>query len=248
MILDHAMGVIQGDSIPEMIECYKFFDENLPANAMIGIPFCFNWCIKVKVDPVEHAWARVRLMKALEPHINKERKHHLLGTWSAFEFGEYYHYDWIYSLDTSNPIAAGLEGSRYIPGQGTTTKPKPKFDEFIDMLHVTSVQYNDIMYNVHEFKKIAKRRNSETIVMKNKADKINPNHYRSTDSFQVIDVIERWKLDFKRGNVVKYTLRAGQKSENGYSNIDKEIEDLTKAQWYLERAIKELKKQRGDTE
>lgn len=72
-------------------------------------------------------------------------------------------------------------------------------------------------------------------------DKINPDHYKASDKLQVIDVIEHWDLDFSRGNVAKYLLRAGEKTEEGYDNIQKEIEDLTKAGWYLQRSIDKLK-------
>lgn len=65
-------------------------------------------------------------------------------------------------------------------------------------------------------------------------DEVNrPKHY--TDSkIEVIDYIEDKKFGFCLGNVIKYVSRAGKK------NKDKEIEDLRKAKWYLERRIKEL--------
>lgn len=69
-------------------------------------------------------------------------------------------------------------------------------------------------------------------------DPINPNYY--TDSkIEVIDYIEDKQLGFHLGNTVKYISRAGKK------NPDKEIEDLEKAQWYLNRRI-ELLKQRKE--
>ena len=39
---------------------------------------------------------------------------------------------------------------------------------------------------------------------------------------------------------MKYVLRAGKKSEKGYENKDKQLEDLKKAKWYLERLIKNV--------
>lgn len=72
-------------------------------------------------------------------------------------------------------------------------------------------------------------------------DKIDPNHYKSVDSrFDVIDIIEFFDLNFHRGNVIKYLLRAGKKTEEGYSPVEKEVEDLKKAVWYLQREIKRL--------
>ena len=60
-----------------------------------------------------------------------------------------------------------------------------------------------------------------------------PSHYNQ--GIEVIDVIESWGLNFSLGNVIKYTLRAPYKG--------KEIEDLEKAKWYLEREIIRLKKE-----
>ena len=60
-----------------------------------------------------------------------------------------------------------------------------------------------------------------------------PSHY-CTGKIEVIDFITDKKLDFCRGNAVKYIVRAGLKDPN------KEIEDLKKAIFYINRAIKEL--------
>lgn len=62
------------------------------------------------------------------------------------------------------------------------------------------------------------------------AEAINhPSHYHP-DSIEAIDVIEAWGLGFHLGNVVKYIARAGLKTND-------ELEDLKKAQWYLNRYI-----------
>lgn len=57
-----------------------------------------------------------------------------------------------------------------------------------------------------------------------------PSHYTS-GKIEVIDFIEDQKLGFHLGNVVKYVARAGKKDPA------KEVEDLRKALWYLERKI-----------
>lgn len=75
-------------------------------------------------------------------------------------------------------------------------------------------------------------------------DKINPDHYKSIDGYEVIDIIEYFDLNFSRGNAIKYLLRAGKKAEEGYDIVDKEIEDLEKASWYIIREVKKLKDRR----
>jgi hypothetical protein len=67
------------------------------------------------------------------------------------------------------------------------------------------------------------------------ADLINhPPHYTKFP-VEVIEITEN--LDFCRGNAVKYLCRAGLKSK------DTELEDLRKAQWYVERAITKLERE-----
>ena len=59
-------------------------------------------------------------------------------------------------------------------------------------------------------------------------NKINPEHYQSDTNLEAIDVIEAFDLNFHRGNIVKYVLRAGKKTEKGYENKEKQLEDLNK--------------------
>lgn len=67
-----------------------------------------------------------------------------------------------------------------------------------------------------------------------------PPHYGGKDSpYEAIKVIEAWGLDFYLGNTVKYISRAGKKDPS------KELEDLEKAAWYLQRKIEKLKGARG---
>ena len=67
-----------------------------------------------------------------------------------------------------------------------------------------------------------------------------PDHYMP-GVFEAINVIEAWDLNFCLGNVVKYVARAGKKDPT------KEIEDLKKAAWYLNRHIETLTLERDST-
>ena len=69
-------------------------------------------------------------------------------------------------------------------------------------------------------------------------DSVNhPTHYGGEDNtYEAIKVIESWGLDFCLGNVVKYISRAGKKDPT------KELEDLKKAVWYLNRRIQQIQK------
>ena len=65
------------------------------------------------------------------------------------------------------------------------------------------------------------------------ADQINPGHYKGfSNGAEVIDIVER--LNFNRGNAIKYIARAGRKE--GAETLT----DLYKAMWYLDREINRI--------
>ena len=59
-----------------------------------------------------------------------------------------------------------------------------------------------------------------------------PDYYRA-GNYETADYIEAFDLNFNLGNVIKYVTRAGRKNADA-------IEDLQKAQIYLEREIARL--------
>ena len=64
-------------------------------------------------------------------------------------------------------------------------------------------------------------------------EKHDPQHYQK-GNIQVWDFIADQKLDYFKGNVVKYVCRAGSKSG------ESELDDLMKAKVYVEKAIELL--------
>lgn len=68
-----------------------------------------------------------------------------------------------------------------------------------------------------------------------------PSHYQTKNGLQTIDVIEAFTDDLKgieatdTGNIIKYICR--WKKKNG-------LEDLKKAQWYLNHLIKHLEEEK----
>ena len=75
-----------------------------------------------------------------------------------------------------------------------------------------------------------------------KEDRVNhPSHYtwlKELCGIEVIDITRH--MNFNLGNVIKYVLRSGHKSEEGMSNKQKRIEDLKKAVFYLNDEINRL--------
>ena len=73
------------------------------------------------------------------------------------------------------------------------------------------------------------------VVTSNKptSDNVNhPEHYK-IGGIETIDFIEAKRLNYRLGNVVKYVTRADHKGER--------LENLLKAQWYLNREIAQAK-------
>lgn len=75
---------------------------------------------------------------------------------------------------------------------------------------------------------------------KNKNDQVNhPKHYTSDPSgIECIDVTRH--RNFNIGNAIKYLWRAGLKEDKDRKLIDKQVEDLNKAVWYLVDEIHRL--------
>lgn len=76
----------------------------------------------------------------------------------------------------------------------------------------------------------------EYFKLKEEKESVNhPSHYGGENNpLEVINIIEHYDLNFNLGNVIKYCLRAGKKDEL--------IQELKKAQWYINREIQRLEK------
>lgn len=93
----------------------------------------------------------------------------------------------------------------------------------------------------HEMTKISgEKKKRKEDAQQEKDDVIShPSHY--TQGIECMDYIESHKLNYARGNVIKYVTRAGLK------DVSKEVEDLEKARWYLDRGeIERVKKAKKD--
>lgn len=89
------------------------------------------------------------------------------------------------------------------------------------------------------FDKWENRLDRRIVVVHGMDDPVNhPSHY-TKGKIEVADFIADQKLNFDRGNAVKYVCRAGSKDP------EKEVQDLEKAIWYINHEIKMLK---GETD
>ena len=148
------IGVVQGKTYQSIIDCYKYMD--YVANVdMIAISFDYSYyTVSVPHPNVYVSWmlGRVKLLGDLLRHgiINKDKPHHLLGCGLPQEFSFYKNsdYDWIYSLDTSNPIVHGIKGIGY-EKEGLWNKESQKLYELINYKVEDT---NLILNNIHKFR------------------------------------------------------------------------------------------------
>jgi len=153
----NLMAVCQGKTIGELITTYQtlvdigykyiafnhssiayteFYPQHNPLNAqMLG---------------------RIELIRALfeKDIIKKNIYHHLLGCSLPQEIMAYSEFDWIKSVDTSNPIIVGSEGIRY-GDNGINYKPTTKIEDLFNINLEDKLE--DITFNVNKFKSYARK-------------------------------------------------------------------------------------------
>ena len=151
------IGVVQGKTYAQLLSCYKYMNESADVD-MIAISFDYSFYERVMPYPNKYvAWAlgRVSLLARFmneEGLLNKDKPHHLLGCGVPQEF-EYYRragYDWIYSVDTSNPVVHGIKDIRYTD-QGLWDKESQKLFTMINS-EVSEEQMEVIRYNIEKFR------------------------------------------------------------------------------------------------
>ena len=150
------IGVVQGKTYDEIVDCYNYMNKEADVD-MIAISFDYSYY----TNSCPHAnkyvsWmlGRVKLLGDLlrDGVINKDKPHHLLGCGLPQEFSFYKHsdYDWIYSLDTSNPVVHGIKGISY-SSDGLWSKERQKLHELINS-EISIDQLNTIKNNIQKFK------------------------------------------------------------------------------------------------
>lgn len=86
---------------------------------------------------------------------NHNKPHHLLGNSLPQEMKYYTGIKSIRSVDTSNPVVAGIKGIRYIKDYGMVQKPSTLLADLIDH-QVSEEEKQDIIYNTQQYKNLCK--------------------------------------------------------------------------------------------
>lgn len=119
----------------------------------------------------------------------------------------------------------------------TTSENNNPYKSFNMQIGTTKPKSNSINWTTEEI---------NNIITKSE-DKVDhrvehPSYYKDPSGVECITVA-RYR-DFNIGNALKYLWRAGFKTEEGISDIDKQIEDLQKAIFYIKDEINKLNNDR----
>ena len=155
----NLMAVCQGQDIGELITTYQ----TLVDLGYTHIAFNHSSCAYQEMYPTfagteplkASMYGRMEFIRRLVESgtIRKTLYHHLLGCSLPQEFMAYKDWNFIKSVDTSNPILVGAEGERY-SDNGITWKPKNKLEHYFEM--DLSERLDDIIFNVDKFKQYIK--------------------------------------------------------------------------------------------
>lgn len=152
----NKIGACQAKTYEEMVWCYKEI-EPLVDKVAISFDFSFfnEWTVDLDLPTKYHEWmvGRQRMLKQLvnDGVINENKPHHLLGCGVPQEFKAYQKYKWISSLDTSNPVVAGIKGIQYTK-EGLDDKPSQKLFTMINQ-KTTEDQILLIEHNMKIFRR-----------------------------------------------------------------------------------------------
>lgn len=153
-----VIGVVQGKTYQEMIKCYCFMALNADK---IAINFISSY-FATRGHALEKGATQWHiLMNGRQNFIDDlikdgiwcyNKPHHLLGTTLPQEFAHYEGICDIESIDTSNPVVAGMYDIRY-NDHGLDDKLIHKLAELMES-PVTDEHWNNIEYNIKMFRKI----------------------------------------------------------------------------------------------
>lgn len=151
-----SIGVVQGKSYEDLINCYQYLDQVIGVDKL-AISFDYSYYLEVCPHPnkwMGYALGRAQTLTRLmnDGIINKDKPHHLLGCALPIEFMFYRDgFEWLDSLDTSNPIVHALLGIGYEPG-GLDSKKSLKLIELLNTPYPSPATLHTIKHNVLYFR------------------------------------------------------------------------------------------------
>lgn len=179
-----TIGVVQGKTYQELVKCYKYmsthadyiaisfdyswyktighYETNERPHVVMDMEDAAMYDKLHKQD--DHRTGLELLSDGRRKFINMliddgiwnhNKPHHLLGNSLPQEMRHYTDIKSIRSVDTSNPVVAGIKGIRYIKDYGMTIKPGVMLADLIDC-ELDDDQKHDIIYNTQQYKLLCK--------------------------------------------------------------------------------------------
>lgn len=153
------IGVAQGKTFADVARCYEYMVKEARVDK-VAISFdygCYEAEFPHSNKLISWALGRVKLLNYLDKQgiLDRSVPHHLLGCAIPGE-GIFYcspEYNYIDSMDTSNPVVHGLKGISYKGPLGLTFKSSEKLYTLINS-DVSLDQWKVIHSNIEEFKRL----------------------------------------------------------------------------------------------
>jgi hypothetical protein len=148
------IGVVQGKSYNELVECYRFMSSEAD---MVAISFDYKYFELTGFGlNKEQKWSsgRPKFIRdiMMDGIYRPDKPIHLLGCGLPIEFMNYRSTKVIHSIDTSNPVLHGMYGIKY--GEfGLQKKHMVKMVEVFEK-EPTAEEMDIITFNVNKFKEL----------------------------------------------------------------------------------------------
>ena len=158
------------------------------------------------------------------------------------EMRPYFDPDKVYALQEATELLRDLTAKREVERENIISCHKAGADEMLlDVLRHNEAKISEACKGLESYIKNLESGIRESNLTQ-QTDRVNrPSHYTSHPSgVECITIAEHY--DFCVGNAIKYLWRCGLKVEDGTTPRDKEIEDLKKAIYYINRKINNLQK------
>lgn len=149
------IAVVQAKNYGEALECYIILKDL--GYETIAFSYGASYYNDISSHPNPHmgkALGRIQVISKLykDGIIQDTDQIHLLGCSIPQEFGWYKNFDFIKSIDTSNPVMAALEGLKYA-GSGLHFKPSANMNNYLNVSK-DSIDIELLAHNLVEFRKI----------------------------------------------------------------------------------------------
>jgi len=144
------IGVVHGEDYDKFIQNYRDISPYVDKIAISFETFFFNYSKTFNITAAE-ARVQIILRMCADGVIDLDKPHHILGALSPTEYQAYVKYDWIETVDTSNPILHGILGQRYSGEKGLLEKSREKLESYINC-NLDRDQLEDIYYNINWFR------------------------------------------------------------------------------------------------